>query len=261
MNETQLTVQEPSMAHMLQSFIERGITAENVSAFEQLCALRERVEAKQHEKEFFGAFVGLQRKCARIQATKTVMNKDGVTQRFTFAPFEDIMAKVQPLLDEFNFGITFDTRFAEGRITAICTLIHASGHARSNEFAVRIGNGPPGASESQADGSANSYAKRFALCNALNIVIEKAVTDADARIVGENVDADTARDLRRRAEACGADISAFLQYAGANTFEAIPKSSVPKLEKQLAKKEAEAAKKAPPDGTDAKDYTKGDNLF
>lgn len=260
MNETQLTVQEPSMAHMLQSFIERGITAENVSAFEQLCALRERVEAKQHEKEFFTAFVALQRKCSRIQATKQVPDKQG-NIKFTFAPFEDIMKEVQPLLNEFGFGLTFDMRFSEGRNTAICTLIHESGHARSNEFAVRIGNGPPGASESQADGSANSYAKRFALCNALNIVIEKAVTDADARIVGENVDADTARDLRRRAEACGADISAFLQYAGANTFEAIPKSSVPKLEKQLAKKEAEAAKKAPQDGTDAKDYTKGENLF
>lgn len=249
------------MAHMLQTFIERGITAENVSAFEQLCALRERVDAKQAEKDFFASFVGLQRKCKRVQATKTVMNKDGVTPRFTFAPFEEIMEQVQPHLDEFNFGITFDTRFADGRITAICTLIHASGHARSNEFAVRIGNGPPGSSESQADGSANSYAKRFALCNALNIVVEKAITDADARIVGENVDADTARELRRRADACGAPHKAFLDYAGASSFETIPKSSLPKLEKALAKKEAEGAKKAAPDGADAKDYTKGETLF
>lgn len=226
--------EEPSIAHMLQTFIEKGVTAENVAALGQLCALQERMQDKQAEREFAAAFVKLQSEMPKVTAMKPVLNNNG-TLRYTFAPYEDIMRQVQPSLVSNGFTVTFDNKIDGDRVTVVCTLMHTSGHSRSNSFTARIGKGPPGSSESQADGSANTYAKRFALCNALNIVIEK---DDDARAVssGPLLPA-TVKELRDRLTAVNGDEKKFLAMAGAAHWEAIPAEKYGELDAGLFKKE------------------------
>ena len=178
MSETQLAVQEPSVGSMLQKFIESGITTDNVAAFEKLCEIKERMENKEAERDFNAAFSKLQSQLPQVMATKPVPNKDG-TLRYKFAPYEEIMLLVQPHLTANGFSVSFNTRPVEnGRLPVICTLRHISGHSQSNEFSVRIGGGPPGSTETQADGAAKTYAKRGALCDCLNIIVDH---DDDAR--------------------------------------------------------------------------------
>lgn len=236
MNEqNQLAVQEPSVATMMQTFIERGVTAENVAAMKELVGLQERMNAKQAEREFAAAFVQLQSEMPKVTATKPVPGKDG-SIRYHYAPFEEIMKQVQPLLTRHGFTVTFDTRFIDGgRCVSVCTLMHTGGHSRSNEFAARVGHGPPHASEAQADGAAQTYSKRFALCNALNIVVSGM--DDDARAEGGFITKEQADDLRRRVKETDSDERRFLSYAQAESYEEIRDSRFAALDGFLAKKE------------------------
>jgi hypothetical protein len=226
---------EPSVALMLQKVIDKGITKDNVTALESLVGLYDRMQAKNAEREFNQAFAKLQSELRSVNATRTVPNKDG-SPRYRFAPFEDIMEEVQPVLVANGFSISFNSRFMEGgRMVSICTLRHIGGFSQSNEFAVRIGGGPPGATETQADGAAKTYAKRGALCDALNIVVEH---DDDARMIGQPIGSALAGDLSARVEEVGADREAFLKYAGAKTFEEISDERWPMLDELLKRKEA-----------------------
>ncbi len=238
---------EPSVALMLQKVIDGGITADNVSALEALVGLYDRMQAKNAEREFNQAFAKLQSELRSVNATRTVPNKDG-SPRYRFAPFEDIMEEVQPVLVANGFSISFNSRFMEGgRIVSICTLRHVGGFSQSNEFAVRIGGGPPGSTETQADGAAKTYAKRGALCDALNIVVEH---DDDARMVGKPIGRALAEELEARAKAVGADMDAFLKYAGASGFAEISDERWPVLDELLKRKEAAkvAREKLSPEG-------------
>src|SRR5258708_221922 len=236
--ETKLSLSEPSVAMMLQQVIDAGITSENVSALESLVGLYDRMQLKKSEREFNEAFAKLQSELGSVDATRTVPNKDG-TPRYRFAPFEDIMEIVKPVLISNGFSISFNSRFMEGgRMVSICTLRHVGGFSQSNEFAVRIGGGPPGATETQADGAAKTYAKRGALCDALNIVVEH---DDDARMIGTPIGKALAEDLETRVAKVGADRAAFLKYAGADKFEEISDERWPMLDELLSRKEAAKA--------------------
>ncbi len=239
--------QEPSVAMMLQKVIDGGITADNVSALESLVGLYDRMQAKNAEREFNQAFARLQSELSSVSATRQVPNKDG-SVRYRFAPYEDIMETVKPALIANGFAISFTTRFQDGgRIVSICTLRHVGGFSQSNEFAVRIGGGPPGSTETQADGAAKTYAKRGALCDALNIVVEH---DDDARMIGQPLGLGLGEVLEQRVKAVGADVEAFLKYAGASRFDLISDDRMPMLDELLKRKEAAKAarEKLSPEG-------------
>lgn len=231
-----LATAEPSVALMLQTMVEKGITGEGVAAFSQLCALKERMEEKQAERDFAAALVNLQGDTIRIKATRAVDEKADGSCRYRFAPYEEIMAVVQPMLTRHGFSITFDTKIEETRLSSICTLMHKGGHFRSNSFAVRYGK-PPGSSEAQGDMSTKSYAKRGALCDALNITIDH---DDDARALGSPIDKKIANELRERVVNVKADEAAFLKFAGAANYEGIPAERYETLDNMLYKKEVKA---------------------
>lgn len=233
-NDTLAVRSEPSVALMMQAVIEKGVTSDNVAALEKLCDLYERVEAKKSEREFAKDFAALQAEMPQIVATKPVPNKDG-TIRYRFAPFEEIMRQVQPLLTKHGFSVSFNTKpVSEERLTVVCTLRHTGGHSQENEFAVRIGQGPPGSTTTQADGAAKTYAKRGAFSDALNIAIDH---DDDARMIGKPIAKAEADDLRTRVQAVGADEEAFLKFAGAVDYESIPDDRYDALDGLLTRKE------------------------
>lgn len=227
--------EEPSVALMLQGVIQAGITPENVGALEKLCDLYERQERRSAEKAFASAFVALQADIPSVKATSTIPDNDGNT-RSTFAPYEEIMRQVQPLLKKHGFSITFNSAVNDGRVTMTCTLLHAGGHSRDNHFSVSLGKGPPGSSPAQGDGSNATYAKRYALCNALNIVI--VGMDDDARAKSYPITQEQAEALRERCIATKADLVKFLAFAKAKTFEEISEDRLPLLEAELSRREA-----------------------
>lgn len=233
------------IAGMLQAVVDKGVTKENVEAMKELVGLYERMQAKSAEQEFSKAFVQLQQEMPNIKGTEVVPNRDG-SPRYKFAPYEKIMAQVQPLLVRHGFTLSFSTKYDDKRIVKMCTLRHTAGHSVTNEFAVRIGSGPPSASEAQADGAAGTYAKRMALCDCLNIVVEK---DNDARLEGATISKEQATSLRLRVKQTGSDESLFLRFAQVpisdksteveivKAYESISEGIYPTLDASLRKKE------------------------
>lgn len=223
----------PSPGQMLQAMIEKGVTAENINAVEKLTELYWKMEEKSAEKEFTQAFVRLQAEMPNVKAMKPVPNNDG-TVRYNYASYEDIWDQVAPYLKTHGFTVTFSTDFKESRLIKTCVLHHIGGHKIENSFAVRIGAGPPRSNETQADGAASTYAKRFALCDILGIVIEK---DTDARVEGTPITPEQAEELERRVKLTNSDVPKFLKTAGANSFKEIMSSKYNMLDEMLRKKE------------------------
>lgn len=226
---------EPSAIDMIQSVIERGVTSENVSALRELVALKRDMDKDKAAKEFAAEFIALQQELPKVKATKTIPDKHG-NIRSSFAPFEEIDAQLRPLALKYGFTYSFsEGAFQQGKITKVCVVLHRGGHERSNPYSVRIGAGPPGCSESQADGSAHSYAKRGALCDAFNIVVTGI--DNDARLEGASVTPDQAFELERRVGETNSNREAFLKFAGAKTYAEISAVKYDMLDQFLAKKE------------------------
>jgi ERF superfamily len=224
-------------AELMQAVINKGITPENVAVLEKLIGLHERMELRDAEKAFNGAFVALQKDMPAIKASEAVPDKNG-NVKYHFAPYEAIMEEVKPLLQKHGFTVSFSMDFREGRIIQSCTLSHLGGHSRTNQFMARVGNGPPGSSEAQADGAASTYAKRFALCNALNIVCDYDTDGAgqDARNEGAPISWDQVEYLREQVRETKSDEAAFLRFAGVNKYAEIGTARYPQLVAALQKK-------------------------
>jgi ERF superfamily len=227
---------EPSVGQMLQMLIERGNPEQNINTLERIIALKERSDAKQAEREFFAAFASLQSEMPLIQAESAVPDKQG-NVKYRFADFLTIMHAVRQPLIKHGFSVTFDTDLSADRVKVTCTLMHRGGHSRSNSHFAKVGSGPINASPAQADGAATTYAKRYALCSALNIVVEMD-TDGreDARNEGGPIDFAQVETLREMVKDTGSDEAAFLRFAGAKTYEEIGSNRYPALFAALNKK-------------------------
>lgn len=226
---------QPSVADMLRAVVDKGITQENVGALEKLCDLYERMEAKNAEKEFASAFVQLQQDIPTIMGGRGIPDKHG-NIKFRYANFEDIDAIVRPICLRHGFSYAFkESGIDNGRITVTMLLQHSGGHCREIPYSVRVGNGPPGASESQADVSGHSYAQRGALESGLALRIVGA--REDAKMEGGPITADQAFELERRVKETNSDVVAFLKYAGAWDFKSIASSRYDSLDDMLSRKE------------------------
>lgn len=205
---------EPSVGQMLQQFIAAGVTADNVSAFEKLVALRIQLETRDAEKQFNAAFTALQGDLPVIVAQTVIPN------RGKYEKFEDVMSVVSPLLRKHGFSVSFDMQPEENRVRETCTLAHVGGHARKNSFAVRLGRAD---TETQADCKAATTAKRNALLNALNIVIRQDVLQSEdsPENDGAPISWEQAETLKNLVAETASDAAAFLRFAGAKTFDEI----------------------------------------
>lgn len=220
---------------LMDRMIDRGVTPENVAAFGELVKLRERMEARNAEKQFNIAFSAMQAEIKKVQAIRPVPAKDG-SIKYKVAPLEDIDSQARPIYQKHGFSVSFSEGADKpGKVTKLCILSHISGHKRENSFTLRVGSGPYGASESQADAAAHSAAKRGALCDALNIIIGHQ--EDDARIEGAPITAEQAAELRERVRQTASDEKAFLKYAGAKTYEEIPSTAYSRLDASLKRKE------------------------
>jgi hypothetical protein len=229
---------EVPVTQMLKAVIAAGVNSESVAALEKLCALHIQIEDRNAKREYFEAMAALQAELPHVNAYREI-KVNGVL-RSRFAPYEDIMDVVQPYLSRHKFSVGHNTRVetigGKERVIDTCTLRHAGGHQESNDFAVRAGEGPPGTSMAQADGSTGAYAQRYALCDALNISIRK---DDDARAEGGFIAKQQAEDLCQRVHATASNEAAFLKLADATDYENIRTGKLAMLEAMLTKKEAQ----------------------
>jgi len=213
---------EMSVSDMMGAIVQRDITPETVAVMKELVTLKRELDGDAAKKAFNRAFVALQRDLRPVVAQRKVPDNNGKT-RYVFAAFEDLMAEVAPHIDRHDFGLSFDTKTDTNRICVTATLMHVDGHEKSSDFEVRTsGRGAPGCSDAQTDGGNYTFAKRYALCGLLNIVIDK---DNDAGLLGATITPEDAADLERRVKALypndARQVERVLKLADAKSFAEI----------------------------------------
>lgn len=221
-DERRVAVKQPTPLELIQQVIASGITAESVGVMERLVALDREMKKDAAAAEYAAAFSSLQNEMRSFKPTKAVPGKEPGSVRYTYLPYEEIMREVRPLCEKNGLSISFSTDFSDARIVQTCTIQHISGHSRDYKAFVRAGAGPYGATESQADGAAMTYAKRYALCNALNILVERDTDGVgDARNEGHAISFEQAETLRQLVKDTKSDEAKFLKFAGASRYEDI----------------------------------------
>lgn len=239
-NELQVIKPQPTAANMLQAVIEKGVTADNVAAIEKLTELMWKTQEREAEQEFSKSFAAFQSEITgKIHTTKAISNRDG-SARSTYAPLEDLMDQLKPYLCKHGLSVSFSepNDVPAGKIARVCIVRHVGGFKHEARSTMRVGSGPMGCNETQSDGSAITYAKRYALCDALGISIDK---DTDARSEGNGafVTEQQADELERRVKETNSNVAAFLKLAGAAKFSEIPVSKYATLDEALRRKESQ----------------------
>ena len=177
---------EPKQGMEVARFIEQAV-ANNlpVETMEKLFDLYERAKKDRARTEFVEAMSQFQSKCPIIQKTKKVLNKDGRSVRYTFAPLDSIVEQIQELLADNNLSYTWEVENREGFIKATAVVTHIAGHATESSFEVPVDKeGYMTAPQKYA--SALTFAKRYSLCNALGI--STGDEDTDATDVGKDAE-------------------------------------------------------------------------
>lgn len=148
----------------------------DVDKLERVFALQERINEKNSEKDFNSALAAFQ-----AEMPPVCKNRQETTGKYRWAAYEDIMRIAKPFLQRNGLAVTFSQSESAESLTIVCKVAHIGGHAKDTPFTlpkdgpIKTRDGRNITSMAQAQGSANSYAKRYCLQNALGIV----VTDED----------------------------------------------------------------------------------
>lgn len=165
-----------------------------IETMERLMAMRRELRQEAAKEAFISAMSAFQSECPVIEKRKDVMNKDGRSVRYSYAPLDSIISQTRELLTRHGFSYKFESTTAEKVIRATCIASHKDGHSESTSFEAAI---DPDAymNIAQKFGSALTFAKRYAFCNAFGIVTGDEDDDSESTTQKP----ETAREkLRRR---------------------------------------------------------------
>jgi hypothetical protein len=145
----------------------------DLAKLEKIIELQERISDHQAKAAFDAAF-------ARLQGELPTIYEKGRTDKGRYAPLEDIIGAVRPLLAKHSFSLSHRTEWpTDGRVKIIGILAHADGHEKTSEFLTQADtSGSKNAV--QALGSACAYGRRYTTKDLLNIVTTGEDDDAHA---------------------------------------------------------------------------------
>ncbi len=173
----------PTVEVLISQAITQGLPVETM---ERLFTLREKVKAEQAREAFVDSMSSFQSVCPIIEKTKKVLNKDGRTVRYQYAPIEAIAEQIKKPLADNGLSYKWEVENKVGFINATAVVTHRLGHSEHSSFEVPIDtDGYMTAPQKYA--SALTFAKRYSLCNILGI--STGEEDTDAVDVGKESDA------------------------------------------------------------------------
>jgi len=143
----------------------------------KLMELQERAEARDAEKQFNAAFAAAMLEMPRV--AKRGKKDMGGKGTIMYATYDDVDAAVRPIETRHGFARSFATRSADKGYVMVLRLTHSAGHSITSERPCRPDPGP-GRNEIQAEGSGESYSRRYLTLAVWNIVTVGADDDANS---------------------------------------------------------------------------------
>jgi hypothetical protein len=203
---------------MLGAALDRGMSVADLGP---LMDLVERDQKNKARTAFMAAMADFQAACPTIKKTKRA-------DRYVYAPLDQVLRTIRPHLESNGLSIRFDTEMTgDSVITVICTVSHRDGHCEVSRFAAPV-DSEMRVNDTQKVGSANSYARRYALMNALNLVASDedddgaCASEAEPTLTDEQV-----ATLRDHTEALQGNEQKFAESLGADCLENVAASRWP----------------------------------
>lgn len=182
----------------------------DVTKFKALAELQLTMEDRQSERLLTHDLQEAQRRIPPVLKNGSIPKKDG--KSVPFATFEDVMAVVQPMCDEFGFTISFTTRFEATKIVVTTVLRHRAGAQLSADVPLPIDEGP-GRNLTQSHGSSLSYGKRMGVESLFNI-IRKGKDDDGSTADLRYLSGEQCREIEELIKGTGRDRQRFLDVYG-----------------------------------------------
>lgn len=171
--QTQTTALDNPIQNMIQQAIQSGASVETM---ERLFQLYTNMKGEKAKEEYVKALAQFQSQCPVIEKKKKVNGKDGKL-RYTYAPLEDIIQQIKKPLADNGLSYSWDIQHENNHMIATVSITHAMGHTEKSTFEIPIDPNQYMTSP-QRYASAQTYAKRYTLTNALGISTADEDTDA-----------------------------------------------------------------------------------
>jgi hypothetical protein len=153
----------PNQQDAMLSMIERIACDPNsdITKFEKLMDMQERLLDKSNEQAFWADFAEMQSELPIIAETTKGHNSN-------YAAHESIMQVVKPILHKYGFGITFDQEETDGAMKIITILAHRLGHKITYPLTLPLDTSGSKTAV-MSIGSTQSYGRRYGVTGILNI--------------------------------------------------------------------------------------------
>jgi hypothetical protein len=143
-----------------------------------LIGLQERMEAREAERSYNQDFAAAMMEMPRV--AKRGAKKMGDKGTIMYATYEDVDAAVRPVETRHGFARSFATRPSDkAGVIMTLRLTHRAGHSTTSERFCRPDPGP-GRNDIQAEGSGESYGRRYLTLAVWNIVTVGADDDGNS---------------------------------------------------------------------------------
>jgi hypothetical protein len=162
--------------------------------------------------------------------------KDATNPQFKskYVALDGVIDAVAPALRENGIAIMQQTDIEDARTILVTRLIHESGEWIASRYPVH-----PVKADPQGEGSALTYARRYALMALVGIAPEDDDGNAAVKAVEKPITEAQAATIRDLIEASDSDTAKFCQAFGVNTVGEMPSgkyaAAVAALNKKLAK--------------------------
>jgi hypothetical protein len=180
----ELQKREPGELSVLQVIERLAINPEvSIDKIERLIAMQEHIMEREAEIAFEAAMARVQARMPRIDKRGLINapGKDGKAgHRTPYALLEDVDTGLRPLLMEEGFSVSFSSEPAAGGTIWRCIVGHQAGHSKIFSTPVLPADQTGSKNAVQAIFSASTYARRYCLCLAFNIITTGADDDAKA---------------------------------------------------------------------------------
>ena len=161
---------------LIKMAIEQGT---GIDVLERLLVMRDKIQADESQKLFREALSLFQGECPIISKHNKVFGKDNKI-RYKFASIDDIGKIVKPILTKYELSYDIETTITTDppMINVTVTVFHTRGANKKSSFSVPI-DLDSYMSAPQQWASAQTFAKRYAFCNALGILTGDEDNDAN----------------------------------------------------------------------------------
>ncbi len=218
---------------LLQTAIQQGVSVEQMR---ELLEMGKEMKRELAKEEFNKAMAAFQAECPVVKRKKEgSVTKKGVVA-FKYAPLEDIVIEVKPVLAKHGLSYKFKPNTNDaGVVTSVrCYATHIAGHSEYSEMRVERDAKTPLMSESQNNASSITFAKRHAFKNMFGIVDEGEDDENSLPRGGENkLKVPDVEELRTTIEKLGRNEGVIVKKFGVTTLDELSDKEKLILQKSL----------------------------